>query len=75
MDRDTITINELIAAIQTSPYILKNPIIFDNRKLVTGFDREKMGIFIPQTQRQLELSTLFQKLKLKSNHHGNIKLA
>lgn len=75
MDRDTVTINELTAAIQTSPHILKNPIIFNDRKMVTGFDKEKMGIFIPQTQRQDELTSLFHKLKLKSNHHGNIKLA
>lgn len=75
MDRDTVTINELTAAIQTSPHILKNPIIFNDRKMVTGFDKEKMGIFIPQTQRQDELTSLFRKLKLKSHHHGKIKLA
>lgn len=75
MDSDSVTINQLTAAIQTSPHILKNPIIFNDRKMVTGFDKEKMGIFIPQVQRQHELSSLFHKLKIKSNHHGSIKLA
>ena len=72
MDRQSVTINQITAAIHQSPRILKNPIIFDSNKLITGFDQEKMGIFIPQKQRRLELSALLAKFTA-SNHH--IKLA
>ncbi len=56
----------------TDDRILKNPIIFDDSKLVTGFDQEKMGIFIPKKQRRLELSEMLAKFT-QNNHH--IKLA
>lgn len=68
MDRQSVTINQLTAAIRTNPRILKNPIIFDNNKIITGFDQEKMGIFIPKTQRRLELSALLDKFTA-SHHH------
>lgn len=68
MDRDTVTINQLTSAIHENPHILKNPIIFNSHKLITGFDREKMGIFITPHQRRVELSALFAKL---TNHPGN----
>ena len=72
MDRPSVTINEFTAAVQTSPRILKNPIIFDTNKLITGFDQEKMGIFIPQSERRLELSELLAKF---THPQGHIKLA
>lgn len=64
---DNLTINQLADAIQSCPHVLKNPIICDDVKLVTGFDREKMGIFIPQRQRKMELSELL----LKNNSSGH----
>lgn len=73
MDSDNVTINQLTAAIQKNPHILKNPIIFNNHKLITGFDQEKMGIFITPHQRRLELSALFAKLTNQSG--GNFKMA
>lgn len=72
MDQPSVTINEFTAAVQKSPKILKNPIIFDSVKLITGFDQEKMGIFIPQSERRLELSNLMNRFY---QPHGKIKLA
>ena len=72
MNRPSVTINEFTAAVQKSPRILKNPIIFDSIKLVTGFDQEKMGIFIPKSERRLELSQLLSKF---THPQGHIKLA
>lgn len=72
MDRPNLTINEFTAAVHNSPRILKNPIIFDSVKLITGFDQEKMGIFIPQSERKLELSKLMAELP---HPHNDIKLA
>ena len=67
------TIDELTAAIQVAPRILKNPVIFDRTKLVTGFDKEKMGIFIPQPQRRLELSRLLAKFAPNPQPKGQVK--
>lgn len=72
MNRPSVTTNEFTAAVQKSPRILKNPIIFDSIKLVTGFDQEKMGIFIPKSERRLELSQLLSKF---THPQGHIKLA
>ena len=43
MDARNLTINQLAQAIEKSPHILRNPIIFNDHKMVTGFDQEKMG--------------------------------
>ena len=72
MNRPSVTINEFTSAVQNSPRILKNPIIFDSVKLVTGFDQEKMGIFIPKSERRLELTQLLAKF---THPEGHIKLA
>ncbi|WP_251546997.1 ArsC/Spx/MgsR family protein [Limosilactobacillus caecicola] len=72
MDRPSVTINEFTSAVQKSPRILKNPIIFDTNKLITGFDQEKMGIFIPQSQRRNELIQLMNRF---THPQGHIKLA
>lgn len=68
LTRDNLTINQLADAIQACPHVLKNPIICDEVKLVTGFDQEKMGIFIPQRQRKMELSELLLKNGPQSGH-------
>lgn len=73
MDPDQMTINQLTDAISATPHILKNPIIFDKHKLVTGFDLEKIGMFVPKRLRKLELSALFAKLNLPGSK--NMKLA
>ena len=65
---ETITINQLVEAIQKSPHVLKNPIICDESKLVTGFDQEKMGIFISQQERKDELADLLLKQAVQTRH-------
>lgn len=72
MDRPSVTINEFTAAVKKSPRILKNPIIFDSNKLITGFDQEKMGIFIPKSERRMELSQLLAQFP---HPRGHVKLA
>lgn len=66
IDPDQMTLNELTAAIQKSPHILKNPIIFSENKLITGFDKEKMGLFISKQQRCIELKRLLQSFATPS---------
>lgn len=74
IDPDQMTMNQLTDAISNTPHILKNPIIFDKHKLVTGFDLEKIGAFVPKKLRKLELSALFAKLNPAKNNQ-NITLA
>lgn len=64
---DNLTLNQLAKAIQKNPHVLKNPIICDDNKLVTGFDKEKMGIFISQQERKDELADLL-KQDVQSSH-------
>lgn len=65
---ESLTINELAEVIQTNPHVLKNPIICDENKLITGFDQEKMGIFITQQERKDELADLLMKQDIQANH-------
>nr|WP_318241060.1 ArsC/Spx/MgsR family protein [Limosilactobacillus avistercoris] len=65
---ENLTINRLVRTIQKNPHVLKNPIICDENKLVTGFDQEKMGIFISQQERKDELADLLLKQNLQTNH-------
>lgn len=58
----TPTINQVVAAIQTSPQILKSPLIVSGAKMITGYNEEKMGVLVPKQQRKLELSKLLAKL-------------
>ena len=68
LNSETITINQLVKAIQKSPHVLKNPIICDESKLVTGFDQEKIGIFISQQERKDELADLLLKQDIQTSH-------
>ncbi|MFD1318155.1 ArsC/Spx/MgsR family protein [Loigolactobacillus zhaoyuanensis] len=61
LDSD-LTFNQMIDTVQAHPQILKNPIVFDEHSLITGFNLEKVGVFIPQTQRKRELLSLFGQL-------------
>lgn len=65
---DSLTINQLVNAIQSNPHVLKNPIICDENKLITGFDQEKMGIFISQQERKDELADLLLKQDIQPQH-------
>ena len=65
---ENLTTNQLAEAIQKTPHVLKNPIICDDNKLITGFDQEKMGIFISQQERKNELADLLLKQDVQSSH-------
>lgn len=62
LDLEKLSFNQLVALIQKHPQILKNPIVFDDRSLLTGFNSEKVGVFIPQKQRKKERRSLFDQL-------------
>lgn len=62
LDFDQVTMNQFMQLASENPHILRNPIIFNDNKLVTGFDQEKMGVFVPKRQRRLELNRLIDHI-------------
>lgn len=59
---DDLTFNEMVEVVQAHPQILKNPIVFDEHSLITGFNLEKVGVFIPQKERKRKRLSLFGQL-------------
>ncbi|MFD0896768.1 ArsC/Spx/MgsR family protein [Loigolactobacillus binensis] len=59
---DDVTFNQMVDTVQAHPQILKNPIVFDEHSLITGFNLEKVGVFIPAKQRKRERLSLFGQL-------------
>src|SRR5699024_12405451 len=57
-----LTFNQLVIAVYQHPKILKNPIVFNEQSLVTGFNIEDIGIFVPSKQRKRERLSLLGKL-------------
>ena len=45
---ETVSLSELIDFIQEEPRLLKNPIIFDDKRLMTGFNEDEFQKFIPK---------------------------
>ena len=45
---ETVSLSELIDFIQEEPRLLKNPIIFDDKRLMTGFNEDEIQKFIPK---------------------------
>lgn len=46
---------ELITYLINNPYLVKFPIIIDNTKLVIGYNKEKIRVFITREKRQMNL--------------------
>ena len=45
---ETVSLSEPIDFIQEEPRLLKNPIIFDDKRLMTGFNEDEIQKFIPK---------------------------
>ncbi|ANK60535.1 MULTISPECIES: ArsC/Spx/MgsR family protein [Loigolactobacillus] len=59
---NNLTFNELIDTVLATPQLLKNPVVFDDKNIVAGYSLEKIGVFIPKSQRKLELMALFNRI-------------
>lgn len=51
-----MTFNDSIEYILKNPDVLKSPIILAKKKLLVGYDSEKIRMFIPQKKRREILS-------------------
>lgn len=53
---ESFTVNEMIDILLMNPKLLKSPIIFNDKQLLTGYDPEALRSFLPKS-RQLHLYT------------------
>uniref|UniRef100_UPI00359C2676 ArsC/Spx/MgsR family protein n=1 Tax=Lactococcus garvieae TaxID=1363 RepID=UPI00359C2676 len=51
---EKLTVPKMIQEILKNPYLLKNPILFDEEKLSAGFNVEEIRKFIPKAYRMFE---------------------
>lgn len=49
-DIDSLKTDELIEIVLMFPQLLKTPIIFDDKKLLIGYNREEIRIFLPRSR-------------------------
>nr|WP_255411618.1 ArsC/Spx/MgsR family protein [Lactococcus sp. S-13] len=54
-DFDTLGLEEAYSLIQEKPRLLKRPLIFDENRLLIGFNEEGIRTFIPPEVRKIEL--------------------
>ena len=54
-DLDSLSVNELLALIKKYPSLLRRPIIFDDKRLQIGFNKEDIRVFLPQDYRRVEM--------------------
>ena len=54
LELETITVQEMVEEILQDPYLLKSPILFDEVKLLAGFNVEEIRKFIPRSHRLIE---------------------
>lgn len=53
-----MTIHDMIHYLIQHPYLVKFPIMIDDPKLVIGYNRENIRVFIAREKRQLDLSNI-----------------
>lgn len=51
---EAITVSEMVEEILKDPFLLRSPILFDEGKLLAGFNIEEIRKFIPRTHRVIE---------------------
>jgi regulatory protein spx len=59
---NSLTFDQLVTIVYKHPKILKNPIAFNENNLISGFNLEEIGVFVPRIQRKRERLSLFSKL-------------
>ncbi|MGK4060101.1 ArsC/Spx/MgsR family protein [Loigolactobacillus coryniformis] len=59
---NSLTFDQLVTIVYKHPKIMKNPIAFNENNLISGFNLEDIGVFIPRIQRKRERLSLFSKL-------------
>lgn len=48
---DSLTVEDMISEIKKNPYLLKSPILFDEEKLLAGYNGDEIRKFVPKLYR------------------------
>lgn len=60
IDLEEISTTEMVKYILRNPYVLKTPIIFDEKRLLVGFNETEIRQFIPPVIRKLSSNDFFK---------------
>lgn len=64
VDIDDLTISELYDIILDNPSLLRRPIMFDNKRLVVGYNEDEIRAFIPRDVRKVEAQRIREDLAM-----------
>lgn len=60
IDLEECSLSEVLKLMESSPSLIKKPIIRKGRKIAIGFSEESMRVFIPRKQRKAERKDILQ---------------
>lgn len=62
LNLEEIGLNELFDLIQTTPGLLRRPIIMDEKRLQVGYNEDEIRCFLPRKVRKIELHEALRKM-------------
>lgn len=62
LNLEEIGLNELFDLIQTTPGLLRRPIIMDEKRLQVGYNEDEIRRFLPRKARKIELHEALRKM-------------
>ncbi|WP_195854600.1 transcriptional regulator SpxA [Aerococcus sanguinicola] len=62
LNLEEIGLNELCDLIQTTPGLLRRPIIMDEKRLQVGYNEDEIRRFLPRKVRKIELHEALRKM-------------
>ncbi|AMB94568.1 transcriptional regulator SpxA [Aerococcus sanguinicola] len=62
LNLEEIGLNELFDLIQTTPGLLRRPIIMDEKRLQVGYNEDEIRRFLPRKVRKIELHEALRKM-------------
>ncbi|WP_426423760.1 ArsC/Spx/MgsR family protein [Pediococcus acidilactici] len=51
-------LSEAVRVLSQKPQLLRRPIIFDDHRLLSGFNQDEIRMFIPREQRVLKMQAM-----------------
>ena len=55
---EDMSLSEAVHVLSQTPQLLRRPIIFDDHRLLCGFNQDEIRMFIPRDQRVLKIKAL-----------------
>nr|WP_284143082.1 ArsC/Spx/MgsR family protein [Pediococcus acidilactici] len=55
---EDMPLSEAVRVLSQTPQLLRRPIIFDDHRLLSGFNQDEIRMFIPREQRVLKMQAM-----------------